>query len=82
MTMERNVLQRIAGYLRDLACDDKGGTPFGTGTSASLSAGRPDENGKHRLVAIDGGKGKTERDGNERKKPCAVIGIPYSSDAA
>jgi len=27
-------------------------------------------------------KGTSERDGNERNKPCAVIGIPYSSDAA
>ena len=27
-------------------------------------------------------KGASEWDGNERKKPCAVIGIPYSSDAA
>jgi uncharacterized protein DUF5666 len=47
VTMERSVLQRLFGFLRDFP---------------------------HQR--------KAESDGNERTNPCAVIGIPYSSDAA
>ncbi len=54
--MEKNILQRLAAYLRDLR--------------------------QPRLTVIEGGKGKGEWDGNERRKHRAVIGIPYLSDAA
>jgi len=80
--MERNVLQRIAGYLRDLALKEKEGPPSGSRESGPPSSGGVEETGKPRLIAIDGGKGKSDGDGNERGKPCAVIGIPYSSGAA
>jgi hypothetical protein len=71
--MEKSILQRLAEYLRDLAAQ---------GEAAPPSAGDPDDKRQPRLIAIEGGKGKGEPDGNEREKPCAVIGIPYSSDAA
>ena len=73
MTMGKNILQRLMEYLRDIPS---------SGTVAPPSAGRCPECGKPRLTAIEGGKGKKDRDGNEQKKPTAVIGIPYSSDAA
>ena len=73
MTMGKNMLQRLMDYLRDIPS---------SGIVAPPSAERCPECGKPRLTAIDGGKGKKDRDGNEQKKPSAVIGIPYSSDAA
>jgi hypothetical protein len=45
--MEKSVLQRLIGFLRDLPRQRK-----------------------------------ADPEGTERTKPCAVIGIPYSSDAA
>ena len=71
--MGKSMLQRLAEYLRDLTAQ---------GEAAPPSAGDPDDKRQPRLIAIEGGKGKGEPDGNERGKPCAVIGIPYSSDAA
>ena len=71
--MGKSILQRLAEYLRDLTAQ---------GEAAPPSAGDPDDKRQPRLIAIEGGKGKGEPDGNEREKPCAVIGIPYSSDAA
>ena len=73
MTMRKDILQRLMEYLR--------GIPS-SGNVAPPSTGRCPECGKTRLTAIEGGKGKKDRDGNEQKKPTAVIGIPYSSDAA
>ena len=71
--MEKSVLQRLFGFLRDLSDQRKGDPPSGDDPGDKL---RP------RLTVIEGGKGKGEWDGNERRKPCAVIGIPYSSNAA
>ena len=71
--MGKNILQRLAEYLRDLTAQGKAVPP---------SAGGPGDKSRSRLIAIEGGKGKGERNGNERRNPCAVIGIPYSSDAA
>ena len=71
--MGKNILERLAEYLLDFTAQGKAAPP---------SAGAPDDNPPPRLIAIEGGKCKRERDGNEREKPCAVIGIPYSSDAA
>jgi len=71
--MGKSIFQRLAEYLRDLTAQ---------GEAAPPSAGDPDDKRQPRLIAIEGGKGKGEPDGNEREKPCAVIGIPYSSDAA
>jgi len=71
--MGKNILRRLAEYLRDLTVE---------GEAAPPSAGAPGDKRRPRLVAIEGGKGKRERDGDEPGKPCAVIGIPYSSDAA
>ncbi|RJP25819.1 MAG: hypothetical protein C4529_00005, partial [Deltaproteobacteria bacterium] len=34
------------------------------------------------VAAVEGGKGRGSWDGVERRKSRAVIGIPYSSDAA
>lgn len=73
MTMEKNILQRLMEYLRDIPS---------SGNVAPPSAERCPECGRPRLTAIDGGKGKKDLDDNEQKKPTAVIGIPYSSDAA
>jgi len=70
--MEKNLFQRLMDFLLDLPSP----------TDVPPSGGRPRDEAKPRLTAIEGGRGKTERDGEERKKPCAVIGIPYSSDAA
>jgi hypothetical protein len=71
--MGKNILQRLAEYLLDLLSSAEDAPP---------SAGGVQKSRKPRLTAIEGGKGMTDRDGNERRKPCAVIGIPYSSDAA
>ena len=68
-----NILQRLMEYLRDIPS---------TGMAAPSSSGGLQESGKPRLVAIDGGKGKGEWDGSERRKTAAVIGIPYSSVTA
>ena len=71
--MEKSVLQRLFGFLRDLTDQRKADPP---------SDGDPGDKRRPRLTAIEGGKGTGKWDGNERRKPCAVIGIPYSSDAA
>lgn len=71
--MGRNILQRLAEYIRDLTGEEEAAPP---------SAGHPGDKRRPRLVAIEGGKGKGNQDGDEERKPCAVIGIPYSSDAA
>jgi hypothetical protein len=71
--MEKSVLQRLFGFLRDLTDQRKADPPSGDD---------PGDKWRPRLTMIEGGKGKGEWDGNERRKPCAVIGIPYSSDAA
>lgn len=71
--METGLLQRLAGYLRDL---------FATGETDPPAGEGPGDRRRPELTVIEGGKGKSEWDGNERRKPCAVIGIPYSSDAA
>jgi len=73
MTMGKNILQRLMDYLRDIPS---------SGNISPASAGGPGDKSRPRLVAIEGGKGKGDGDGNERRKPAAVIGIPYSSDAA
>lgn len=71
--MEKGVLQRLFGFLGD---------PFHRWKADPHSCGGPGDTRRHRLTAIEGGRGKDDRDGNERTKPCAVTGIPYSSDAA
>jgi hypothetical protein len=71
--MEKSVLQRLFGFLWDLSDQRKTDPPSGDD---------PGDKRRPRLTAIEGGKGKEDRGGNERTKPCAVIGIPYSSDAA
>lgn len=73
MTMEKSVLQRVFGFLCDL---------FQQGKADPPSCGDPGDKRRNRLTAIEGGRGKEDREGNGRIKPCAVIGIPYSSDAA
>ena len=74
--MEKGVLRRLFGFLRDPSDQRKADPP---------SDGDPGDKGRPRLTAIEGGKGKEDREdreGNERTNPCAVIGIPYSSEAA
>lgn len=71
--MEKSVLQRLFGFLFDLSDQRKADPP---------SDDDPGDKKRPRLTVIEGGKGKEDREGNERIKPCAVIGIPYSSDAA
>lgn len=71
--MEKSVLKRLFGFLRDLT-DQRKADP--------TSGDDPGDKWRPRLTMIEGGKGKGKWDGNERRKPCAVIGIPYSSDAA
>jgi hypothetical protein len=71
--MEKSVLQRLFGFLRDLTDQRKADTPSGDD---------PGDKWRPRLTMIEGGKGKGKWDGNERRKSSAVIGIPYSSDAA
>ena len=71
--MGKNILLRLMDYLRDIPWSGKAAPP---------SAGRLEEAGKPRLAVSDGGKGEKERVGKEGRKPRAVIGIPYSSDAA
>jgi hypothetical protein len=71
--MEKSVLQRLFGFLRDLSDQRKADPP---------SDGDPGDKRRPRLTAVEGGKGKGQWDGNERRKTSAVIGIPYSSDAA
>jgi len=71
--MERSVLQRLFGFLWDPSDPRKANPPSGD-----------DPGGRRQpvLTVIEGGKGKGGWDGNERRKPCAVIGIPYSADVA
>ncbi len=71
--MEKNILQRLFGFLWDLSDQRMADPPSGDD---------PGDKWRPRLTVIEGGKGKGKWDGNERRKPCAVIGIPYSSDAA
>jgi len=71
--MGKGVLQRLFGFLWDLPDHTKADPPSGDD---------PGDKGRPRLTAIEEDKGKEGREGNERTKPCAVIGIPYSSDAA
>jgi len=71
--MEKKILQRLFGFLFDSPDQKKANPP---------SDGDPGDKRRPRLAAIEGGKGTGKWDGNERRKPCAVIGIPYSSDAA
>jgi len=74
--MEKSVLRRLLGFLRDPFCQTEADPP---------SAGDPGDKGRPRLTAVEGGKGKEEmekRGSDERTKPCAVIGIPYSSEPA
>jgi hypothetical protein len=73
VTMEKSVLQRLFGFLCDLSSQRK---------ADPHSDGDPGDKRRPRPTATEGGKGKEDREGNEREKPCAVIGIPYSSDAA
>jgi len=70
--MEKSVLQRLFGFLRNLPDRTKANPPSGCD---------PGTDRRPRLTVIEGGIGKEVREGNEREKPCAVIGIPYSSDA-
>lgn len=71
--MEKNILQRLFGFLRTLSEQRK---------ADPRSGGDPGDKWRPRLTAIEGGRGKGKWDGTERRKTCAVIGIPYSSDAA
>lgn len=71
--MGKNILQRLFGFLWD---------PSEPGKANPSSGDDPGDNGRPRLTVIEGGKGNGEWDGNERRKIPAVIGIPYSSDAA
>ena len=71
--MGKNILQRLAEFLRDLTAQEKAVPP---------SAGGPGDKRRTRMITIEGGEGMGKWDGNERRKPAAVIGIPYSSDAA
>lgn len=71
--MGKGILQRLFGFLWDLPDQRKADPPSGDD---------PGDKRRPRLFVIEGGKGKGEWDGKERRKPCAVIGIPYSSDAA
>ena len=70
--MKKGVLQRLFGFLRGLPDRAKSDPPSG---------GDPGDNRRPCLTAIKGGTGMEDREGNGRKKPCAVIGIPYSTDA-
>jgi len=65
--MEKKILQRLFGFLFDSPDQKKANPP---------SDGDPGDKRRPRLAAIEGGKGTGKWDGNERRKPCAVIGIP------
>lgn len=69
--MKKSVLQRLFGFLREITGSPKADPPS---CGDSCCDRRP------RLVVIEGGIGKEGREGNGRERPCAVIGIPYSSD--
>lgn len=71
--MGKNQLQRLVEYLRERAPSKEAAPTF---------ADKLRDGGKRHLTSIDKGRGKGERDGNERREPCAVIGIPYSSGTA
>jgi hypothetical protein len=71
--MGKNILQRLFGFLWDPSDPGKANPPSGDD---------PGDKGRPRLTVIEGGKGMEKWDGIERRKPCAVIGIPYSSDTA
>ena len=74
--MGTGVLRRLFGFLRD---------PFCQTEAAPLSGGVPGDKVRPGLTAIERDMGKEvgeNREGNERTKPCAVIGIPYSSEPA
>jgi len=51
--MEKNLFQRLMDFLLDLPSP----------TDVPPSGGRPRDEAKPRLTAIEGGRGKTERDG-------------------
>lgn len=71
--MGKGVFQRLAEYL----------TSFWLSGEASPQTGSEDPDGRQgRQDAPAGGKEQAGWDGGERRKPRAVIGIPYSSDAA
>ncbi|HEX9191216.1 MAG TPA: hypothetical protein VF847_03905 [Candidatus Deferrimicrobiaceae bacterium] len=70
--MGKSILQRLAGYVRDLNL---------TGTANPRPGGERPDGGRGRLSAVGRGKGEGNRGGDDPVKPCAVIGIPYSSDA-
>ena len=71
--MGKSVFHRLFGFLRDPSDQRKADPP---------SDGDPGDKGRPRLTAIEGKEDRENREGNERTKPCAVIGIPYSSEAA
>jgi len=71
--MGKNIFQQLAAYLRDLQGEWDVNPPSGVD---------PGDRRQPLLTAIEGGKGKGEWDGNERRKHRAVIGIPYSSDTS
>ena len=68
-----SVLRRLAGYLRRF---------WFTGEESPGDGGEESKGGRGGLAAIEGGKERTGSRGRERGTPRAVIGIPYSSDAA
>jgi len=69
--MKKSVLQQLFGFLREIAGRPQADPPS---CGDSCCDRRP------RLVVIAGGTGMEDREGNGRERPCAVIGIPYSSD--
>ena len=71
--MGKSVLSRLIGFFLNSPGRRRADPP---------SDGDPGDKRRPCLTLIKGSKGKGEWDGNERRKPCAVIGIPYSSDAA
>ena len=71
--MKKKMARRLAEYLRELVSSAQAAPPF---------ADRLRDGGKTHPTVIEEGKGKEDGEGNEGRKPCAVIGIPYSSDAA
>ena len=68
--MGKSVLQRLAGYLRNIALH---------GTADPPADGDPGDGNRPRPTAIEGVEAKENRNGNDATRPCAVIGIPYSS---
>lgn len=71
--MGKGVLRRLADYLTCLWDSGEANPHTGNEDTGQMQG---------RRVATADGKEQTGRDGGDRRKPRAVIGIPYSSDAA